>query len=68
MGSMDWADLTDNTDKWRALMNTVINPPVPSASQEVLCCVELVVVVVVVVLVFHLLLGLSQVVSSLQVS
>jgi hypothetical protein len=28
-GSMDWIDLAQNTDQWRALVNTVMNLWVP---------------------------------------
>jgi hypothetical protein len=28
-GSMDWIDLAYDTDQWRALVNTVLNLPVP---------------------------------------
>jgi hypothetical protein len=28
-GSVDWTDLAQDRDKWRALVNTVINLPVP---------------------------------------
>jgi hypothetical protein len=28
-GSMDWIDLAQNGDQWRALANTVMNLPVP---------------------------------------
>jgi len=27
--SMDWTDLTENTAKWRAVVYTVMNRPVP---------------------------------------
>jgi hypothetical protein len=28
-GSMDWIDLAENRDQWRALMNTAMNLRVP---------------------------------------
>jgi hypothetical protein len=28
-GAMDWIDLAQDRDKWRALLNTVMNLPVP---------------------------------------
>ena len=28
-GGMDWIDLAQDTDRWRALMNPVMNFPVP---------------------------------------
>jgi hypothetical protein len=28
-GSMDWTDLAQDTDQWKALMNMVMNPRVP---------------------------------------
>ena len=29
MGGVDWIDLTQDRDKWRALVNTAMNPQVP---------------------------------------
>jgi hypothetical protein len=28
-GAMDWIDLSEDRDKWRALVNTVMDPQVP---------------------------------------
>jgi hypothetical protein len=28
-GVMDWVDLTQDRDKWRALVNTAVNPRFP---------------------------------------
>jgi hypothetical protein len=53
-GGIDWVDLTQNMDKWRAVVNAVMNLPVPQlreiswlaenwlASQEGLYSLELV--------------------------
>jgi hypothetical protein len=36
MGDMDWIDLAQNTDRRRALVNEVINLPVPPNSGNLL--------------------------------
>jgi hypothetical protein len=35
-GSMDWIDLAHDFDQWRALLNTVMNLPVPSNARKFL--------------------------------
>jgi len=29
MGSMDWIDMAEDRDRWRALVNAVMNPRMP---------------------------------------
>ena len=35
-GSMDWIDLAEDWDRWRAVVNAVMNPRVPENAGELL--------------------------------